>query len=511
VGDSSISARRRLHGLPLALALPLMGAGVSAQTSGRGPAGTPVPDDGGVNLESLARMIRLPDLPAGAEISLDRIAYPPGIMLNLPAAGPVAYVVEQGALDVRMPNDNPARIVLSGGRDHFQETRDGYTRVLAGGSVYAPAGGLEITRNASAAPTVALVMRVDPYADSGAAVVTAAATGEPRGARHRRRNRAAAIPAATEADVEPLADLPFAPGLEPDVRASLYRISYPPGAMHVFGDAGPTLLTVEQGVVDLLYEPGNPPGVGFSGTGGRLPTTPDGFVRLPVGASVSARDGRMGMTRNSSGAPASLLVVLLELDDDASGSYGSSVVVGRREAQGPPRRRSRDGDTPSATISPHPDGVPLWTDLTETGPLPGIPAGATAALRRITIEPGDVLDIGYLGPTLYYVEQGTLVVDAAHRRLAFVGSDSAGGKRGISIGRRGEVPAGVGVYAADGDLGPARNAGSDDLVILALLIVPQPGGAAIEQAGGGATVVATPGEPLGEKRTRRHNTRAPAA
>jgi hypothetical protein len=72
-----------------------------------------------------------------------------------------------------------------------------------------------------------------------------------------------------------------------------------------------------------------------------------------------------------------------------------------------------------------------WIDLTQTGPLPAIPAGSTAALRRITIAPGATLDIVWRGPTLYYVEQGTLGVDLKHRRLAFV---RTGGTGGFDIG-----------------------------------------------------------------------------
>ncbi|HEU0114372.1 MAG TPA: hypothetical protein VFQ80_06840, partial [Thermomicrobiales bacterium] len=218
---------------------------------------------------------------------------------------------------------------------------------------------------------------------------------------------------------------------------------------------------------------------------------PDGFVRLPTGASVSARDGHLGMTRNSSAAPASLLVVMLALDANAAGmAEGSSAQAVPGDAHRPHRRRRRDGDTPYATISPGSDGGPPWTDLTETGPLPAIPAGASAGLRRITLAPGEALDIGYVGPTLYYVEQGTLGVDPEHHRLAFVGSDSTGGKHSIDIGRHGEVPAGIGVYTADGNLGPTRNAGDEDLVILALLIVPPSD--AIERVSGEATMAATP-------------------
>ncbi|HET7093973.1 MAG TPA: hypothetical protein VFI22_10855, partial [Thermomicrobiales bacterium] len=324
----------------------------------------------------------------------------------------------------------------------------------------------------------------------------------------RRRDRDTSPMPGCQASVEPLADLPFAPGLEPDVQVWLDRISYPPGATYVLSDDGPTILAVEHGAVDLLYEPGHPPGVGFAGIGGKPATTPDGFVRLPAGASVSARDGRLGMTRNGSDAPASLLVVTLMLDDDAAGmSEGSTERAVPGDWHRPHRRRSRDHDMPNATISPDADESPPWTDLFQTGPLPAIPAGAIAGLRRITLAPGESLDIGYLGPTLYYVVQGTLGVDLEHHRLAFVGSDSTGGKRGIDIGRNGEVPAGIGVYAADGNLGPTRNVGDGDLVILALLIAPQPRGDAIEQASGGMTVVATPDDDAKRPREKRDRNR----
>ncbi|HEX5497770.1 MAG TPA: hypothetical protein VFX03_01025, partial [Thermomicrobiales bacterium] len=229
-----------------------------------------------MNLDSLADMGRLPALPAGAVISLDRITYPTGVTLTLPAAGPVAYVVERGTLDVRIPADNPGRVVLSGDPDRFATARNGFTRVLAGGSVYSPAGGIEITRNPSAMPTVALVVRLTPDPNAGVTVVSAAATGEPHGSARRRRDRVAPA-AGAQAAVESLADLPFAPGLEPDVQVWLDRISYPPGATYVLSDTGPTILAVEDGVVDLLYTPGHPPGVGFAGTDDTLPTKPPGF------------------------------------------------------------------------------------------------------------------------------------------------------------------------------------------------------------------------------------------
>lgn len=477
VGDSGISARKRLHGLSLALALPLMGTDASAQNHAPDPAGTPIPTDGNVALESLARLSRLPALPAGGSATLERITWAPGAWLNLPADGPVAYFVERGTLDVQIPAGNPGRVVLSGGRDHFATARNGFTRVLTGGSVYSPAGGIEVTRNPSAMPTVALVGRLDPDPNAGAAVVTKEASGEPRGANRRQRRDRFTPPATeTEASVESLADLPFAPGLAPDIRVTLGRIAYPPGATYVLGSAAPTILAVEQGAIDLLYQPGQPPGVGFAGIGGMPATTPDGFVRLPAGASVSARDGHLGMTRNSSGAPASLLVVTLTLDDEAA---GMPEVSAERAVPGEDQRRhrgrTRNHDMPYATISPRPADAPPWTDLTETGPLPALPAGATAGLRRITLAPGEALAIKYAGPTLYYVEQGTLGVEPDQRQLRLVRVDGAAGTDDLAIAPDGEVPAGIGVYAADGDLGPTRNMGDGDLVILALLIAPPEG------------------------------------
>ncbi|HEX5499560.1 MAG TPA: hypothetical protein VFX03_10050, partial [Thermomicrobiales bacterium] len=196
MGDSGISARKRLYSLPLALALPLIGADASAQTYRSEPAATSTPGDGDVNLESLADMGWLPALPAGGEMSLDRVTYPTGVTLNLPAAGPVAYFVERGTLDVQIPADQHGRVVLAGGRDRFAMARNGFTRVLTGGSVYSPAGGLEITRNPSAMPTVALVLRLTPDPNAGVTVVAEAAMGESHGAARRHRHERVAPPMA---------------------------------------------------------------------------------------------------------------------------------------------------------------------------------------------------------------------------------------------------------------------------------------------------------------------------
>jgi hypothetical protein len=131
----------------------------------------------------------------------------------------------------------------------------------------------------------------------------------------------------------------------------------------------------------------------------------------------------------------------------------------------------------------------IQMNLTETPPLPEVPSGATAVLRRITLAPGATLDVTYHGPVLYYVEQGTLGVDMKNRRLAIVQSCGANDCGTRINERRGEIQTGLGVYAADGDLGPTRNVGDQDLIVTALLIVPQPSGSAIDQGGGNATAV----------------------
>ena len=137
--------------------------------------------------------------------------------------------------------------------------------------------------------------------------------------------------------------------------------------------------------------------------------------------------------------------------------------------------------------------------ITEMPSLPALPAGASVGLQRLTFEAGGHLEVPYQGPTLFYVERGTLGLGPEARHLAYIVSgDADGGRSAPRIGRNDEtrVTRGVAVYAEDGDLGPVRNAGDDPLVVLALLVVPAPGPGEYETASEEMTAVAAENPPV---------------
>ena len=129
----------------------------------------------------------------------------------------------------------------------------------------------------------------------------------------------------------------------------------------------------------------------------------------------------------------------------------------------------------------------------DLGPLPRLEAGATVGVQRLTFEIGGHLDLPYQGPTLFYVERGTLGLPAdGRRRLAFpAGGDASRGRPLPPTAVDGEIrlTTGQGVSAEDGDLGPVRNAGDGPLVVLALLVVPAPGPGEYESESAETTAV----------------------
>ncbi len=116
-----------------------------------------------------------------------------------------------------------------------------------------------------------------------------------------------------------------------------------------------------------------------------------------------------------------------------------------------------------------------FESLASTTPLPFGPPPTSAEMQRITFEPGVTLALRYQGPVLYYVERGTLGLDLDGRQLVFTGVGQ-GEPFGVQEGQEIQLSVGQAVYAEDGDLGPVRNARSEPLVILALVIVPEPAG-----------------------------------
>jgi hypothetical protein len=112
--------------------------------------------------------------------------------------------------------------------------------------------------------------------------------------------------------------------------------------------------------------------------------------------------------------------------------------------------------------------------LASTLPLPFAPEPTTAGLERIAVAPGASLDFVFAGPVLFYIEQGTLHVDTERHQLAIVQTGDQKMIRGDQKVRRGTIPAGFGVYSADGNPGAMQNVGDENLIMLAVLFVPQP-------------------------------------
>lgn len=112
--------------------------------------------------------------------------------------------------------------------------------------------------------------------------------------------------------------------------------------------------------------------------------------------------------------------------------------------------------------------------LATTPPLPFAIEPTTATLERIVIAPGADSETSFAGPVLLYVEEGTLQVDWDRHRLGIVQTGDQVAIRGEQKLRKGTVPAGFGVYSADGNPGPLVNGGDSNLKLLAVLFVPQP-------------------------------------
>lgn len=111
--------------------------------------------------------------------------------------------------------------------------------------------------------------------------------------------------------LEPLADIPSLVGIAPSASAALHRITYLPGATLEPAYAGPVAYYVEQGTLELRYQPGEPKGLGFSGVGSSLRSTADGFVQLSSGAAVFSPTGDLGLTRNQTSTPVVVLAILI--------------------------------------------------------------------------------------------------------------------------------------------------------------------------------------------------------
>jgi hypothetical protein len=132
--------------------------------------------------------------------------------------------------------------------------------------------------------------------------------------------------------------------------------------------------------------------------------------------------------------------------------------------------------------------------LAETPPLPPFTASTTASMQRLIYEPGATLDLDFPGPALYYVERGSLSFHFDGERLSIVYPPEGRNSGRVEIFEDAEsrVTIGYAVYAADGALGATLNSGDAPLVVLALLLAPQPSDAEVGVDTTEATAVASP-------------------
>lgn len=119
--------------------------------------------------------------------------------------------------------------------------------------------------------------------------------------------------------------------------------------------------------------------------------------------------------------------------------------------------------------------------------------------RRITIKPSATLDRmaiagrEYRGPVQYYVERGVMTVTATRDNPFGYSSDSVTSMRIPADGEI-DVPADVAVYVGNGKIGTVRNDGDEPLVILAIVITPDPSGAADDEKASELVVSPVPGD-----------------
>jgi hypothetical protein len=105
------------------------------------------------------------------------------------------------------------------------------------------------------------------------------------------------------------------------------------------------------------------------------------------------------------------------------------------------------------------------------------PPGTSYGLDRYTYEPGASYDATYAGPTILYVEEGTLAIEGSGGPIAITrGLDTTvlRGEMALEAGTVFTLSVGESAFAPTGDFGLTRNAGETPLVLLVLLVVPQP-------------------------------------
>lgn len=128
----------------------------------------------------------------------------------------------------------------------------------------------------------------------------------------------------------------------------------------------------------------------------------------------------------------------------------------------------------------------------------GVSSPAWVSLARYTYQPGGYINLpySYPAPVAYYVESGTLTLEAAGPNVRVVEVQRAATPeswqgmtvQGATAGVHYEVTADNYVYAMDGNLGPTRNDGNEPLVVLAVFLQTLEG----DESEDSTSVAATP-------------------
>ena len=160
-----------------------------------------------------------------------------------------------------------------------------------------------------------------------------------------------------------------------------------------------------------------------------------------------------------------------------------AIVLGAVAVPLPRAPATRAGATPAPPPAYELVGVTAET-LADQPPRPLAPPVATTRLIRYTYQPGGRLAYPFPGPVTFYVDSGVLGLEAAGPAVTVTVVEDLGATPGAeqaltslgpgmgAAGGRFTLHAGDYVYAADGDLGPTRNAGDQPLVVLALVVLP---------------------------------------
>jgi hypothetical protein len=126
-----------------------------------------------------------------------------------------------------------------------------------------------------------------------------------------------------------------------------------------------------------------------------------------------------------------------------------------------------------------PEGLSI--DALADTPNITFPADTTISVgvSRFIYQPGVRFELEYHGPVLYVVEQDKLALNDVNRLVlsaTYDEIDASPPPLGVKEGEEFILVQGQSVFSEDGHFGPTRNAGERALVVLAVLIVPNPGG-----------------------------------